>query len=110
MKITYIKPPSDKILLTTSLETRGVNTAILVMTFISFVSKRLKRRAIDCLILSLSKEDNLAPNVYICLEFFCFTYDNIDFHCWLGWKKFVILPFLGTGVLVWDGRFLDFPL
>ena len=42
MKNTYVKPPSDEIVLTTSLEPRGVNTAILVMTCIFFVSRRLK--------------------------------------------------------------------
>ena len=47
MKTTYVKPPSDEILLTTSLETRRLNTAILVMTFILFVSKRLKSVAIQ---------------------------------------------------------------
>ena len=44
MKATNVKPRSDEIALTTSLETRDVNTAILVTTytFIFFVSKRLK--------------------------------------------------------------------
>ena len=44
MKTTNVKPPSDEIVLTTSgtLETRGVNRAIPVMTFIVFVSKRLE--------------------------------------------------------------------
>ena len=41
-KTTYVKPPSDEILLTTSPETRGVNIAILVMASIFIVSKRLK--------------------------------------------------------------------
>lgn len=41
MKATYAKPPSNEIL-TTSLGMWGVNTAILVTTFIFFISNRLK--------------------------------------------------------------------
>ena len=33
----------------------------------------------------------------------------MDFYCWLGLKKSVIIPVLGTGVLVWDGHFLKKP-
>ena len=71
MKTTYVKPPSDEILLTTSLE---LNTGLKYSNssydiyFLRFEEAQISWHTIDCLILSLSNVDNLAPNVYMLLE------------------------------------------